>query len=304
MWLVFALASALLSGTTAVLAKYGIQKVDSSLAVALRSVVMLAFAWMILLLFGGWTELVRADPQALLFPLCSGATNSLAWISYFKALRIGSVSQVASIDKAGLTLTILGGWLLLGESMTAAKWISVALILIGALLSADGESNPQSKSEEQSSNVYYCSQARQSPSKSWIFWAVLSAVSASATTLLSKAGVASVSSDLSFAIRTGVMFVIAWATVITKRELNQVRQISRKAMCFLGLSGLTTALAWLCYFKALASPDAQAGIVQPIDKLSILVSAAGAKWLLNERIKPKAVLGLALLTGGIVILLF
>lgn len=302
MWLIFALASALFSGATAVLSKYGAEKVNPNLAVALRSVVMLGFAWCVLLLFGGWKDIARADAKALLFPLLSGITNSLAWICYFRALRKGRVSEVAAIDKAGIALTMIGGWILLGESMTLQKAFSMGLILIGALVMTEKRSS-ESESAGQTGVVYSGSHSEPAKHSGWLIWAILSAMLASATTLLSKAGSARLSSDFGFAIRTGVMFIISWAMIFARRNVGEIRQIDRKSICIPLLSGLGTALAWFCYFKALASPAAEAGIVQPIDKLSIVVSVIGARIFLKEKIRPRMPVGLSILTVGILVLL-
>lgn len=285
MWLAYALGSAVFSGMTSVLAKYGIRKVDSTLTVALRSVVILAFAWTTTLITGGYADIGRIGARELVFPLLSGVTNALSWVCYFKALKTGSINQVAAVDKAGITLTMIGGWLILGEPMTAAKLTSIALILTGALLMIEREGETAHKD------------------KSPLFWAVLSALFTAATTILSKISVEKIDSDLGFAIRTGVIFVMTWASVCFRGKHREIAEISRKSMIFIGLSGLSTALAWLCYFRALGSPDAQAGIVQPIDKLSILVSVAFAAILFKEKLSRRSIAGLSILTAGILILL-
>lgn len=302
MWLMYALGSALLSGSTALLAKYGIKKVDSDLAVALRSVVILAVAWMVVLTSGSWIDIGVIEGRALIFPLLAGITNALSWLSYFKALRLGAVNQVAAIDKAGITLTMIGGWLMLGEKMTWQKGVSIVLILIGARLMVEKTGEPQSNTS-QVTDPRQIKSAKGQKSKSWLFWAVSSAVLTATTTLLSKAGVARISSEFGFAIRTGVMFIIAWSSVLFKKMQNRIDQISRKSMLFVGLSGLTTAFAWLCYFRALASTGAEAGIVQPVDKLSILVSVGGAWLFFKEKLKRRTVIGLIVLVIGVLILL-
>lgn len=295
MWLLLAVGSAIFSGATAVIAKFGIKKVDSALAVALRSVIILAFAWMVVLVGGGWKDIDRAHGFALLFPLLSGSANAIAWLCYFKALSNGTVNQVAPIDKAGIALTFLGAHFLWGRPLGIQKIISITLILLGAALmyEKDAKSTPV---DTQSSKVRF--------KRSWLFWAVASAALASAATLLSKTGARRLDADLSYAIRSGVMFVIAWSYVLIKKTHTNIGLQSRKSILYIGLSGLTTALAWLCYFRALADPTAEAGIVQAIDKLSILVSVTAAKFALNERLTCKAYIGLILLVAGIINLLF
>lgn len=306
MWLLYALLSAAFSGTTAVLAKYGIKKVESSLAVALRSVIILAFAWITLLVTGGWIEIGRAGVSALLFPLISGVTNALSWICYFKALSRGHVSSVASVDKAGIALTIVGGSLFLGEPMSAFKILSIALVVLGAILMA-GSPDVQPTGLGQAPCTG-CAQDTALPlpqkgRRSWLIWAIASAMFTAATTLLAKAGTEKIASELSFAIRTGVMFIIAWTLVIGKGKKRTIEKLSIKQLLFIGLSGLITALAWLFYFKALASPSGQASIVQPIDKLSIWVSVTGAWLLTKEKPNKRTLIGLLILSVGILVLL-
>lgn len=308
MWLIFALLSAFFSGTTAVLAKYGIKKVDSSLAVALRSVVILAFAWLTLLVTGGWADIGRAGATALLFPLISGITNALSWICYFKALSIGQVGSVASVDKAGIALTIVGGSLFLGEEMSIAKAVSIPLVIVGSALMAEhppretranGDAVEETATEKRLSQRTL--QSKQNSAR--LIWAIASALFTAVTTLFAKAGVQKLPSELGFAIRTGVMFIIAWSVAVFTKKTYTIDKISRKSMLFIGLSGLTTAIAWLFYFKALASPGAEASIVQPIDKLNIWVSIAGAWLFMKEKLTQRAIIGLLILTVGILVLL-
>ncbi len=327
MWLVFALASAGFAGATSVLAKYGIQKVDSNLAVALRTVVILAFAWLMVLITGGWADIGNAIGLNLLFLILSGVATGLSWLCYFKALQMGSVNQVAPVDKSSTALTMIGGWLFLDEPMTAAKIFSIVLILVGMLLMLEKKTlgNPQILSEAASgaasaaspgtnglnaaasdsdSQTAGCSKRRGALNrKGWLFWAIASVVFAAATTLLSKAGVQNLNSDLALAIRTGIVLIMAWLIVFSQGTQKQIGKIERKSMLFIGLSGLSTGLSWLCYFRALADKHAQAGIVQPIDKLSILVSVVLARIFFGEKLSWRARIGLLILVAGILILL-
>lgn len=295
MWLWYALGSAVLSGSTAILAKYSTKKVDSSAAVAIRSAIILLFAWLVVVVGNGWQDIGKIDLTTVIIPIISGVTSALAWLCYFKALQGGTVGQVASIDKTSMVLTMLGGWLFLNEAMTAQKLISIVLVSTGALLMYEPRKEKGSR-EFQTRKVCLYSH--------WLLWAIASAVFTAGTTLLSKAGTAKLSSDLGFAIRTGVMFIITWGILIIGNKTDKLAKIDRRSMLFVCISGLSTALAWLCYFRALASPSAQAGIVQPTDKLSILVSVTGARILFKEKLSRKSKVGLFLLVSGILILIF
>lgn len=225
---------------------------------------------------------------------------------------MGSIDKIAAVDKAGITLTMVGGWIVLGEAMTLAKGMSILLILSGALLMIDSgrrmdgrfsdEKNmPSERTVVQEDHEYIRTWSNKR--KGWFYWSALSAMLAATTTLLSKAGVERMDSDLGFAIRTGVMFVIAWSIVLIKKLRKEIEGIDRRSMLFVGLSGVATALAWLCYFRALGVPNAEAGIVQPIDKLSVLVSVLLARVIFKEKLKRRTWFGLAVLTVGILVLL-
>ena len=121
MWVLFAFASALFAGLTAVLAKVGVRDVDANLATALRTVVVLAFSWLMVAVEGVWRPLGSISAQALLFLALSGLATGASWLAYFHALQLGEVSRVAAVDKCSTVLTMLLAFLLLGEALTLFK---------------------------------------------------------------------------------------------------------------------------------------------------------------------------------------
>jgi bacterial/archaeal transporter family protein len=133
-WQVYALLSALAAGATAVLAKVGIEGVPSNLATAIRAVVILVFAWAIVLARGEARTLAAVSPRALLFLVLSGCATGLSWLAYFKALQLGPASRVAPIDKLSLAVTMILAWLILGEPITLRLAAGIALMIAGALL--------------------------------------------------------------------------------------------------------------------------------------------------------------------------
>ena len=135
----------------------------------------------------------------------------------------------------------------------------------------------------------------------WIIYALLSAVFAALTTILAKIGVENVESNLGTAIRTVVVLVMAWGMVFVTGEQKDLRKIDRKSAVFLFLSGITTGLSWLCYYRALQ--DGPASVVVPIDKLSILVTVGFSCLVLRERLSRRAAAGLLVLTCGTLLLL-
>ena len=134
----------------------------------------------------------------------------------------------------------------------------------------------------------------------WIGWALLSALFAAATALLAKVGVAHVDSNLATAIRTTVVLVFAWAIALTLGKHGEIRQIDRRTLLFLVLSGLATGLSWLCYFRALQLGPASR--VAPLDKLSVPLVMLFAWLLLGEKLTVPTVAGGLLITAGAVVM--
>lgn len=289
MWILFAAGSAVFAGLTAILTKIGVKNTDSTLATAIRTTVVLAFSWLLVLLIGSHTGLAALQPKTWLFLLLSGAATGLSWLCYCKALQLGDVNKVTPIDKSSTLLTMLIAFLWLGEPVTGWKLAGMAAIAVGtAAMLTPPSAVPHAPSAP-------------AGNKRWLLYAVLSAVFASLTSILGKIGIQGVESNLGTAIRTLVVFVIAWLLVFAGGKQRQLGTIDRRSWLFLLLSGTTTGLSWLCYYRALQ--DGPASVVAPIDKLSILVTMAFAAVWLKERLFKKAAIGLALLTGGTLLLL-
>ncbi len=130
----------------------------------------------------------------------------------------------------------------------------------------------------------------------WLWWALLAAGTAAATTILSKVGVAGVPSATATAIRTVIVLVVAWALLFTQGEQRGLAQLERRSIFFLALSGITTGVSWLAYLKALQL--APASLVSPIDKLSLPLTVALAAWWLHEPVNWQVIVGVALMTSG------
>lgn len=138
----------------------------------------------------------------------------------------------------------------------------------------------------------------------WIFWALGSAVFATATTILSKVGVQNVPPTLATAIRTIVVLILAWAIVFWRGEFVALKTVSRASMSFLLLSGVATGLSWLCYFRALAeSPEGLVGQVSALDKLSLPFTVVCAALIWNEHFGLKTLAGVLLIGGGTYLLI-
>lgn len=280
LWILFAFGSAFFAGITAVLAKIGIEHINSTLATAVRTVVVLAFSWLMVFVVGSQNTTGQITGKTLLFLILSGLSTGASWLCYFKALQLGDVNKVAPIDKSSTVLTILLAFLFLGEPISLPQILGVLGIGIGTLLMISKKEVDQEKPQ----------------SKSWLLFALLSAVFASLTSIFGKMGVENVESNLGTAIRTIVVLAMAWAMVFVTGEQKDLGKIDRKSAFFLLLSGITTGLSWLCYYQALQ--DGLASVVVPIDKLSILVTIVFSGLVLKEKLSRKAGMGLVLILAG------
>ena len=285
MWILYAFGSALFAGATSILAKIGIEEVDSHLATALRTIVVLVFSWLMVFIVGSQNQLTAISIKSYVFLILSGMATGASWLCYFKALQLGDVNKVVPIDKSSTILTMILAFVFLKEDITIPMISGMIAIGIGTYLMI------QKKEEEQ----------KQVKNKIWLIYAVLSAVFASLTSILAKVGIETVESNLGTAIRTIVVLIMAWIIVFLQKKHGQVKNISKKSFVFIGLSGIATGASWICYYKALH--DGLASIVVPIDKLSILVTVAFAYIFLREKLSRSSMVGLILITVGTLSLL-
>lgn len=285
MWILFAIGSAFFAGITSILAKCGIRKTDSDVATAIRTVVVLIFSWLMVWIVGSTSAITTLSAKTWIFLILSGFATGASWLCYFKALQLGDVNKVVPIDKSSTVLTILLALIFLGEGITWLKGIAVILIGVGTLLMVEKKEVKSEKTNE----------------KSWLIYAVLSAVFASLTSILGKIGIDGVESNLGTAIRTGVVLVMAWLIIFIKGKQRMLREVPKEELGFICLSGLATGGSWLCYYKALQ--DGLASVVVPIDKLSILVSIGFSALVFKERLSRKAALGLLLIVAGTLFML-
>lgn len=134
MWLLYALGSAFFAGITSILAKCGIRKTDSTVATAVRTIVVLAFSWLIVWIVGSGSQICQISGTTLLFLILSGAATGASWLCYFRALQMGNINKVVAIDKSSTVLTILLALIFLGEGISIEKGIGVAVIALGIFL--------------------------------------------------------------------------------------------------------------------------------------------------------------------------
>ena len=284
MWLILAICSAVFAGLTSILAKCGLQNVDSTVATAFRTVVALAFAWIIVLIAGSYSEIGNIDGYTWVFLILSGLATGASWLCYFKALQIGNVNKVVPVDKSSNVMAIILAIILLGETITVWGVIGVVLILVGTMMMIE-----KKDVEEVNERT------------GWLLFAIGSAVFAALTSILGKVGMEGVDSTLGTAIRTVVVLVMSWAMIYVTKKQDKMKGIGRKDALFIVLSGLATGASWLCFFGALQIGPAS--IIVPIDKLSILITIAFSYVVFKEMLSKKSAVGLAGIVAGTLLLL-
>ena len=285
MWIVLAFLSALFAGLTSILAKCGIRRTDSTVATAIRTVVVLIMAFCMTLIVGSTGQITSISPKSWIFLVLSGLAAGGSWLCYFKALQLGDVNKVVPIDKSSTVLTIIFAAVFLREPVSWLGWLCVVGIAVGTYLMI--EKNARTGGAK---------------SRAWLIYAALSAVFAALTSILGKIGIENVESNLGTTVRTAVVLLAAWGMVLVTKKGSQLKTIPKKELVFICLSGLATGGSWLCCYKALK--DGLASVVVPIDKLSILVTVAFSYIVFREKLTLKSAIGLLLIVAGTLGMIF
>ena len=281
MWLFAAIGSAFFAGLTSILAKCGIKNTDSDVATAIRTGVVLLFSWIMVFVVGSAGTIFEISPKSFLFLALSGIATGASWICYFKALSMGNVNKVVPIDKSSTILTVILAIIFFGETENIfVKLVCTVFLAIGIFMMIE-------KKDYSGENK-----------KGWMIYAVLSAIFAAATSILAKIGIDGVESNLGTALRTIVVLAMAWAVVFVKGKQKEVKNIDKKELGFIGLSGIATGASWLCYYYAIQ--NGVVSVVVPIDKLSILVAIAFSYLVFGEKLSKKSAAGLFVMTAATV----
>ncbi len=286
LWIIAAILSAFFAGLTSILAKCGIKKTDSDLATALRTVVVLVFAWVMVFVVGSQGDIAKIEPKPLIFLILSGLATGASWICYFKALSMGDINKVVPIDKSSTVLTVLLAIVCFGETSNLAIKLAATAVLAAGIFLMVEKKRTDGKAK----------------GRAWMLYAALSAVFAALTSILAKVGVSGVESNLGTAIRTGVVLVMAWGIVLARGKQKQLSSLDKKELLFISLSGIATGASWLCYYYAIG--HGLVSVVVPIDKLSIVVTVAFSYFVFRERLSKKALLGLCLMVAGTLAMAF
>ena len=284
MWILAAALSACFAGLTAIFAKCGIKKTDSDVATALRTIVVLQFAWIMVFIDGSVSSAANIDMKSLFFTMLSGLATGASWLCYFKALSIGDVNKVVSVDKLSTVLVVLIAIIAFNETRhLPLKLIGTAAFTAGVYVMV--EKKQVSKSKQ---------------GKWWVVYAGGSAIFAALTSILAKIGITNVQSNLATAIRTGVVLVMAWLVVFVKGKRTQIKALDKTEVFYIFLSGISPGISWLCYYYAIQ--NGIVSVVVPIDKLSIVITILFSYFILKEKLNIKTVTGLLLMVCGTLIL--
>ncbi len=287
MWILLAFGSAFFAALTAILAKIGLGKMNSTLATAIRTIVVLLFAWLMVFVSGQYRPLSEISGSTMLFLVLSGLATGASWLCYFHALQIGPVSSVAAVDKSSTVLTILLALIFLHEPLTWAKGIGVVMIAVGTWMMLGIQKGIDEPDDKKGTG--------------WLLFAFGAAVFAALTAILGKIGMEDIPSNLGTAIRTAVVLVMSWIMVLVSGTGKEMKRVTGKEVLFLILSGLATGGSWLCYYHALQLGPAS--VVVPIDKLSLLVTVLLSWLFFRERLSKRSAIGLAIVTIGTLVML-
>lgn len=216
MWLVLAFLSAGFAGITAILAKIGLRNVNSNLATALRTIVVLLFSWLMVFIVGSASEIKDISVKTFIFLILSGLSTGASWLCYFKALRLGDVNKVTPIDKSSTVLTMILALIFLGEKLTAVKIIGMVLIGTGTFLMIEKKKTDNSSADKRSGAS--------------LVYAMFSAVFAALTSIFGKIGIEDVESNLGTAIRTVVVLLMAWILVFAEKKQSEIKDIDKKKL--------------------------------------------------------------------------
>lgn len=292
-WLILALLGALSTAFTTIFAKIGIKDVKSNFATSYRTLIVIFCCIVMCLITGSITQINTLSSTNWIFLILSGLATGCSWLCYYRALKLGDINKVTPIDKSSFTLTSLLFLIFFfndttkgGDVLTICMLIlSIVLMLVGTMLMIDKKESLGTKS------------------KSWLIYAILSAVFASFVSLFVKIGLKGIPSDLGTLLRTIIVFIFASIIVFSRKEYKGVSSVNKKSWIFLTLSGIATGGAWLFEYYALNLNGVNPIAVNSIGKLSILLTMLFSFIVLKEKFTKKSLLGLSILTLGIVLII-
>ncbi len=279
--MLYATGSAFFAGLMTVLSKIGIKNTDSDLVTAVRTFFVLILCVITVTVTGSYTPLTSLPTVPFVFLCLSGIATAASWLCYFRALSKGNVNGVAAIDKTATVIAVVAAVFLFNETdRQVFKLVGVSIISIGILIMSVKELKGENKG--------------------WVGFAFASALFSALSSVLSKPGVDQINSNLATSVRTAIVLLISFMTVLSKGKLKLVKQIPKKDALFILLSATATAAGWLCFYKALSIGEAS--LVVPVDKLGLLFTALLSVLILRHRPKQREWLGICIITAGTLIM--
>ena len=285
MWIVYALIGTLFGGINVVLAKTGVKDVNSHLATAVRTVVIVVMSWIVVFAFGSHTELADVSARTWIFLIASGLATGASWLCYLYALKYGTVSNVTPLKKSSTVLTIILAFIILREPFGLPQVAGMVFILAGTVFMLKKKDGSIGKSEG---------------GGNWLLFGILAAVFASLRTIFGSIGIHDVDANLGNAIRVVVVLIASWGIVFLTGNQKGIKNISKKSLLFLTLSGLATGGNWLFFFRALQTGPVS--VIVPLDKLSVIFNIIFAVIFLKEKQSFKRLIGVSCLIIGTLIL--
>ena len=305
LWFLYALGAAVFAALTTILAKIGIKDVDSHLATAIRTMVVLAFAWLMVLIAGSYGGIGYISSRTWVFLVLSGLATGGSWLCYFRALQLGNVNKVVPIDKSSTILTMILAFIFLSEPVGWITAIGMVLMGIGTWLMLELKNSRLLPSQDDITKLrksrWQLSGKSMAIKKSWLFYAVLAAVFASLVAIFGKIGVAGIDPTLWTAVRTIIVVPLSLLMVFIAGSQKTIKSVAVKSWVFLLLSGVATGASWLFFYHALKQGNAS--LVVPVDRLSILITMGFAAIFLKEKFSLRSIMGLALLALGTVLVI-
>ena len=293
MWLVFAVVGAVCASLTTIFAKIGVKNVNSDLATAYRTAIVLVCSLVVCFVSGNIFNIGSIDFICVIWLVLSGIATGFSWLCYYKALSLAPVNKVAPIDKSSFVVSSLlfvvfffGDTTNNGDVLTIVMLvISNALILSGSLFMAFSSVK--------------AGEEKATESKKWFLYAALSALFAAVVSLFIKLGLRGVPSDVGTFFRTIVVLVFSIGIVLGRKAYVGIKEVKPKTWLFLTFSGLATGGAWLFEYAALAIEGVNPVAVNAVGKFAILLTMAFSAFVLKEKFTYKSIIGLVLLSLGI-----
>lgn len=294
-YIIYAILGAICTSLTTILAKIGLKKVNSNFATLIKTIIVILFSLILALISGAIYNTVYLTLSNWIYIILSGLSTGLSRLFYFKALKEGDVNKVAPIDKSSFILTSILFLIFFFNSVTNnGDVLTIIMLILSMILMLSGTILMIDKKQIDNNKKI---------SKKWLIYAILSSIFAALVSFFIKFGLNNVSSYLITFYRTIVVFIFALAIVLIKKDYKEVKYIDKKGWIFLILSGISTGLAWLFEYASLANDIVNPIVMTSISKLSILLTMFLSFILLKEKFSIKSLIGLTILTSGIVLII-